>query len=49
MVYHILKDGTVKTDITGHVVKISDVPQVYDLISNIESRSIVKKELKKEA
>lgn len=49
MVYHIFKDGTVKTDITGHIVKVSDVPQVYDLIANIERRPITKKEMKKEA
>ena len=48
MVYHILKDGTVKTDITGYVVKISDVPQVYDLIAAIEKRPVIK-EKKKEA
>lgn len=47
MVFHILKDGTVKTDITGHVVKVSDVPQAYDLIAAIEKRS-VKKDKKKE-
>ena len=47
MVYHVLKDGTVKTDISGHIVKMSDVPQVYDLIAAIEKRS-VKKENKKE-
>lgn len=48
MVYHILKDGTVKTDLTGHIVKVKDVPQVYDLIAAIEKLPI-KKELKKEA
>lgn len=49
MVFHVMKDGTVKTDIRGHIIKISDVPQVYDLISIIEKRSIIKKEMKKEA
>ena len=49
MVYHIFKDGTVKTDITGHIVKVSDVPQVYELIANIERRPTIKKEMKKEA
>lgn len=31
-IIHILKDGTQKTDLTGHVVKASDAPAVYDLI-----------------
>lgn len=48
MVYHVMRDGRVLTDITGHVVKIKDVPQVYDLIAAIEKRPI-KKDLKKEA
>lgn len=39
MVYHVMKDGTIKKDITGHVVKIQDAEQVYDLISTIESKS----------
>jgi len=38
MVYHVLKDGTTKTDITGHVVKISDVEPVYQVINEIENR-----------
>lgn len=29
---HILADGTKKTDITGHIVKIADAPAVYELI-----------------
>ena len=32
MVKHILKDGTVKHDITGHVVKKADAPTVYNII-----------------
>ena len=47
MVYHILKDGTVKTDITGHVVKIADVPQVYDLISRLERKSKIHRKVEK--
>ena len=32
MVKHILKDGTVLDDITGHVVRREEVPSVYTLI-----------------
>lgn len=48
MVYHIMKDGSIKTDITGHVIKMNDVPQAYDLIERIENKYISKKENKKE-
>ncbi len=45
MVFHILKDGTTTTDITGHVVKVSDAESLYKLIDSINggSRSIRKK------
>lgn len=40
MIRHILKDGRVIEDITGHVVKKEDVPSVYELIDRInEERS----------
>lgn len=29
MIRHILKDGTVTTDITGHLVKRKDCPEAY--------------------
>ena len=32
MVIHILKDGTVLEDITGHVVKREEVPQAYAVV-----------------
>ena len=35
MVKHILKDGTVKEDITGHKVKKKDVPEYYDLVNRV--------------
>ena len=35
MVVHVLKDGTVLNDITGHLVKKEDVPTVYDLIDKL--------------
>lgn len=34
MVKHVLKDGTVLTDITGHIVKVKDVESVYKLLEN---------------
>ena len=30
MIIHILKDGTVLDDITGHLVKREDVPEFYE-------------------
>ena len=37
-VYHVLKSGEVKTDITGHIVKMSDVPLLYETLRQIERR-----------
>lgn len=37
-VYHVLKDGTKLNDITGYVVKYSEVPAVYDLIHKMNQR-----------
>lgn len=31
-VVHILKDGSIVEDITGHVVRMEDVKALYDLI-----------------
>lgn len=39
MVIHIMKDGTVKTDITGHVVKMDDAKAVYNVLDRINRRS----------
>lgn len=39
MVYHILKDGSTLSDITGKVVKPSEAPQLYDLIGKLSKRS----------
>lgn len=35
MIRHHLKDGTVLTDITGHVVRKEDVPIAYALIDRM--------------
>ena len=36
MITHILKNGTVLEDITGHVIKQDDVPMVYQIIEQME-------------
>ena len=38
-VIHILKDGSVVHDITGHVVRIEDAEPLYQLIDEINRRS----------
>lgn len=35
MVRHILKDGTVLDDITGHVVKMEDAKVVYQIMDKL--------------
>lgn len=35
MVIHILKDGSILNDITGHVVKKEDVPSAYSVIDHM--------------
>lgn len=37
MIRHHLKDGTVLTDIKGHVVKKEDVPLAYSLMQQMNS------------
>ena len=34
-VVHILKNGSILNDITGHVVKIEDAKSAYQLLDNI--------------
>lgn len=34
-VIHILKDGSVVKDITGHIVRYEDAPELYHLIERI--------------
>lgn len=34
-VIHILKDGSIVDDITGHVVQMEDAAPLYELIDNI--------------
>lgn len=35
MIKHILRDGTVLQDITGHVVKQKDAPLVYQIMERM--------------
>ena len=42
-VLHIMKDGSVKQDITGHVVKMSDAPNIYNLMDTINSDNAKKR------
>ena len=38
MIKHILRDGTVLNDITGHVVKVEDAKTVYVLMDKINDK-----------
>lgn len=39
MVYHVFKDGTVKTNITGHVIKMTDAPALYEFLHNFKRKN----------
>lgn len=45
MVYHVLRDGTITNDITGHVVKMKDAEPLYNLMRS-KSRRIKKADKK---
>lgn len=47
MVYHVMKSGEIRTDLTGYVVKMKDVPGLYTVIHNIKKKP--KKERKVKA
>lgn len=38
MVKHIMKDGTVLNDITGHMVKRVDAPTVYEILERLKKK-----------
>ena len=42
-VIHILKDGSIVKDITGHVVRMEDAGPLYDLIDSINRKGSKKK------
>lgn len=46
MVIHIMKDGKVLKDITGHVVKREDAPMIYNIVDRMNSER--KREEKKD-
>lgn len=48
MITHILKDGKKLKDISGHIVKFGDVPEVYNLMDTINKTRRVKKVYKDE-
>ena len=37
-VYHILKDGSKPTDITGHIVRLEDANSLYQLLHSINRK-----------
>lgn len=39
MVYHILRDGSTPSDITGKIVKVSEAQPLYEMIGNLSKRS----------
>ena len=46
MVYHVMKDGSRPTDITGRVIRMEDAPTFYQVIHNIKKKSNRKKKVK---
>ena len=42
-VFHILKDGSVKTDITGHIVRMEDAEPLYRLLDSFSQKIKAKK------
>ena len=45
---HILKDGTILNDISGHVVKMIDVPSAYMVMDRINESAQRKSNKRKE-
>lgn len=37
-IIHILKDGTIVKDITDHIIKQEDCPEVYEIIWRISQK-----------
>ena len=37
MIKHVLKDGTVTDDISGHVISKADAPIIYELIDQMNA------------
>lgn len=47
-VVHILKDGSIVKDITGHVVRVEDASPLYQLIDSIYRTGSKKKQVHNE-
>ena len=47
-VVHILKDGSIKNDITGHVVRMEDAGTLYQLFNSINRKGSKKKTVHRE-
>lgn len=48
-VIHILKDGRIVDDITGHIVKMEDAEPLYNLMQRINDEYAAKKRRKENA
>lgn len=46
-VIHILKDGTILDDITGHVIKMEDAEPLYQLIHSLNRKGFKKQEVER--
>ena len=38
MIKHILADGTVLSDITGHTITMEDAPVIYEILNRINAK-----------
>lgn len=41
-IHHVLKNGVVLDNISGHVVRIKDAESVYNLITKLNQRKVVR-------
>lgn len=48
LVKHVLKDGTILDDISGHVVKKQDVGEFYSILGRIQKGECYESNLEKE-
>lgn len=48
MVKHVLKDGTILDDISGHVIKKQDVGEFYSILGRIQKGECYESNLEKE-
>ena len=44
-VTHYLKGGTKTEDISGHIVRVSDIPNLYKVIEKLEQKGMNKNDL----